>query len=192
MTKVLDSQDWARFLERVRQEHGSSWWTAHQVMMTTPWKDVTFGVQQLHIHLGTSVKKDLWKRGLCVQKKSGGYWRVLNRKEVFYGVPTTESEFLDRCLRYSPGSSVLSTDVYQLYQQWAVRMRRRMTSRETFWMQARTAGIFGDDVRKVRRRRSEGLVAKPDAELGAAQYVITNVAYSPEYLSRLRGVPLPA
>ena len=184
MTKVLDSQDWARFLERVRQEHGSSWWTAHQVMMTTPWKDVTFGVQQLHIHLGTSVKKDLWKRGLCVQKKSGGYWRVLNRKEVFYGVPTTESEFLDRCLRYSPGSSVLSTDVYQLYQ--AECPGRRMTGIRTFWVQARAVpGVLElmGDVRKVRRRGSDG---------GASQTVITNVAYSPEYLSRLRGVPLPA
>ena len=191
MTSIRDSQEWVRFLERVRREHGSSWWTPYLVMATAKWEDLTFSVGQLNILLGRSVKTGGWTGDLCVQK-SGQGWRILTRAEVRDGLPTVESDFLDACLRYSPGGSVSTVDVYWLYQQWAVRMRRRMTSRETFWMRARTAGIFGDDVRKVRRRRSEGLVAKPDAELGAAQYVITNVAYSPEYLSRLRGVPLPA
>ena len=47
--------------------------------------------------------------------------------------------------------------------------------------------LTGNDSAAERREFGD-----PDAELGAAQTVITNVAYSPEYLSRLRGVPLPA
>ena len=82
MTKVRDSQDWARFLERVRQEHGSSWWTAYEAMMTTPWKDVTFSVGQLNLHLGRSVSEGTWTRGLLVQKNKESCWRVLNQKEA--------------------------------------------------------------------------------------------------------------
>ena len=106
--------------------------------------------------------------------------------------PTVESEFLDECLRYSPGSSVLALDVYRLYQD--ERGRRSTVSGRAFWFRAESAGVISlmGDVRKVRRRRSDGLVARLDVGPYVEQYVITNVAYSPEYLSRLRGVPLPA
>lgn len=32
MTSIRDSQEGVRFLERVRREHGSSWWTPYLVM----------------------------------------------------------------------------------------------------------------------------------------------------------------
>ena len=106
-------------------------------------------------------------------------------------LPTVESRFLDECLQYSPGASVLALDVYRLYQ--SERGKRSTVSRRAFWIRAESAAVTGlmGDVCKVRRRRTEGLVAKLDVGPDVEQYVITNVAYSPEYLSRLHGVPLP-
>lgn len=96
-------------------------------------------------------------------------------------------EFLSECLQYDPLSSVLSSDVYQLYKQWVADTGRRPMSDKTFWDRSTAAAIFTlTDVGKVRTRTPGGLVG--DRVPGAAQRIITCVSYTPEYRRKLVGV----
>ena len=96
-------------------------------------------------------------------------------------------EFLSECLRYDPRSSVLSSDVYQLYKQWTITVGRRTMSDQTFWVRAKTAAILrmGDVDRKY-TRAYEGLVSGTRPGDGP-QRVITCVSYTDEYRRMLVG-----
>ena len=97
-------------------------------------------------------------------------------------------EFLSECLQYDPRSSVLSSDVYQLYKQWAINVGRRTMSDQTFWVRAKTASILlMGDVERTITRSYEGLVSGT-RPVDGPQRVITCVSYTDEYRRMLVGI----
>lgn len=103
-------------------------------------------------------------------------------------VTNAAEEFLTMALVYKPNYSVLSSDVYKLYREWALENGRRVLSDQTFWERARKASIFSleDVVRGVSRSYGE-LVTLDGSQRSGTPRVITSVTWSDEMRERVVG-----
>ena len=114
---------------------------------------------------------------------------VLMDTEKWLAAANPVEEFLAECLVHDPQSSVLTSDVYQLYKQWVIDRGRRAMSDQTFWERSRTASIFKmDDVRRTRTREYGNLVSSRGVVGSDPQRVITGVSYADEYHQKLVGM----
>ena len=92
---VQDQPEWETFLRRVREERGSSWWTAKDELRETDWEGLhpLYRPQNSARSLGRLLSYNVgtWTKELCVEGTGGGNkamtWRVLTLDEVLRGVP---------------------------------------------------------------------------------------------------------
>jgi len=105
-------------------------------------------------------------------------------------VTNPAEEFLSMALLYSPQHSVLTSDVYALYKEWALENGRRVLSDQTFWERARKASIFRmEDVERGYLRSYGEVVTRDGSQRSGQQRVITCVTWSEEMRERVFGFP---
>ncbi len=97
-------------------------------------------------------------------------------------------EFLTLALTYEPNSSVLSSDVYASYRQWALDNGRKPITDQKFWNRAEKTSLFTmEDVRKAYTRDHGELLARDGMPRTGPQRVVTGVTWSSEYRESLLG-----
>lgn len=97
-------------------------------------------------------------------------------------------EFLTLALTYDAGGSVLSSDVYAEYRQWALDNGRKPITDQKFWNRAEKASLFTmEDVKKTVARDLGGLMARDGLPRSGSQRVVTAVTWSQEYKERILG-----
>jgi len=108
--------------------------------------------------------------------------------DAWLAVTNPAEEFLTLALEYDPGRSVLSSDVYAEYRDWAQANGRRVMSDQSFWERARRASIFTlPDVRRDRVRAYGDLVTRDGEKREGKQRVITCVRWSGEMKAKILG-----
>lgn len=97
-------------------------------------------------------------------------------------------EFMSTALVYSPGSSVLTKDLYSMYKEWAIENGRRPLNDTNFWSKAEKTSLFKmDDVRRLQARDHGDLVTRDGLPRTGPQRLVVAVTWSSEYREHILG-----
>lgn len=108
--------------------------------------------------------------------------RVRADTDAWLALSNPAEEFLTLALEYSEGHSVLSSDVYAAYRDWAQSNGRRTLSDQNFWEKAKKASIFAmPDVRKDSLREHGTLLPRDYLPRIGTQRVVTCVRWTQDY-----------